>query len=399
MGFSGDRRVGTAVALGVRRLVALVTGWHVAASACYYAVYAGTPYLDATFSLSAAGVGWVIAALTGGYLVGLLPLGAATDRYGERLTLSVGLVALAGGAVLVALAPTYPATLAAAAVLGAAYGTATPGTNRAVVANVAPALRNRALGVKQTGPTVGSALGALAITGLAVGGWRDRYLLVAAVGVAVAVAFYLVYPPATRGEARLPDVRGLLGDRRYRPLVAAGVLVGAGFYTTTGYAVVYLTDSVGAAVATGGLALAALQATGSAGKVAAGWLADALPVGPLRGAGAVLAGQSLVGALCFLAVGAASTPLGAGAALAAVGLFAVGSTGLYYAALAAVAGDEAVGGASAVGQFAATGGGLVAPPAFGYLADAAGYAAGWTALGVCSALAAGLVVVAVRRPA
>jgi len=82
-----------------------------------------------------------------------VPLGALTDRFGERLTLTLGLVGLATGSLLVAGAPTYALLLAAVFVLGSLYGTAIPGTNKAVFDRIEPGRQNLAMGIKQVGVT------------------------------------------------------------------------------------------------------------------------------------------------------------------------------------------------------------------------------------------------------
>jgi len=55
-----------------------------------------------------------------------------------------------------------------------------------------------------------------------------------------------------------------------------------------------------------------------------------------------------------------------------------------------------MGGATAGGQLALTSGALVAPPAFGYLADTVSYRASWLFLAALVTVAAGLLVQVVR---
>ena len=126
------------------RTISLVFLWQLAASICYYAVFAATPFLRDEFGLTGTKVGLVVTVLTLGYAVFLLPLGAVTDRYGEHRTLSMGLVGLAGGALLVPVADTYGLLLCSVFVLGALYGTAIPGTNKAIFGNVPSGRQNLA---------------------------------------------------------------------------------------------------------------------------------------------------------------------------------------------------------------------------------------------------------------
>ena len=375
------------------RIVGVVTVWHVAASVCYYAVYAGTPLFRDAFDLSGLEIGLVVTALTLGYAVFLLPFGVATDRFGEHRTLTGGLAGLALGSLAVAIAPTYPSLLVAAFLLGSMYGSATPGTNKAIFDRIDAERQHRAIGIKQVGPTVGSAVGAVLVTGLAgLFLWQFGFLVAAAVGLATAVGFYLLYRDAEGVEATYPDFLGLLSNRTYVVLLPAGVCLGGAFYTTTGYTVLFVEESIGTTVATGGLVLAALQVASSAGRVGAGTLADVLPGAPRVRTSAVLVVQAAAGGILYLALPLTGTALAASAVFVGLGLFVLGSTGLYYSCISTVVREEELGAASAAGQLAATVSGLFVPPTFGYLVDASGYPAAWGFLGGLSFVAAGLVL-------
>jgi predicted MFS family arabinose efflux permease len=276
------------------------------------------------------------------------------------------------------------------------YGTAAPGTNKAIFDNVDADRQHRAIGIKQIGPTVGSAVSAVLVTGLAGAyAWQAGFLVAAAVGLLTAAGFALVYGGASRAASSAPDFRRLLDNHTLLLLLVAGICIGAGFYTTIGYTVLYVNESVGAAVAVGGVVLALLQLSSSAGKVLGGLLADVLPGDPSVTTGGILVVQTLGGALLFFLVSATNAPITAGIAFTALGLFALGSTGLYYSCISTVVSESEIGAASAAGSFATTISGLFAPPTFGYLVDAVSYTAAWGFLGTLSLLAALLVAVAV----
>lgn len=380
------------------RTLSLVTLWQVSASICYYAVFAATPFLRDAFGLSRFRVGIVVTTLTLGYAVFLLPLGAATDRYGERTTLSLGLVGLAAGVLLVAGAPSYALLLAAAFCLGSAYGTAIPGTNKAVFDNIAADRQNLAMGIKQVGVTGGSGISALLVTGLAgFVAWQVGFLIAAGLGVAVAVGFALLYRGESDGRAgELPDFRGLLENGPYRALIAAGLFLGAALFTTTGYTVLYVEESIGGSVAFGGVVLALVQLFGSVGRVFTGWLSDALPGQPRARITAILIVQTLASAVLFVVVSRTSTTLGAAVAFSVLGFFVLGYTGVYYSSLATLVTAEEMGSATAGGQLALTGGALVAPPVFGRLADAFGYRTSWLFLAGGSVVAGFLLLWVLR---
>jgi predicted MFS family arabinose efflux permease len=247
------------------------------------------------------------------------------------------------------------------------------------------------MSIKQVGVTVGSGLGALLVTWTAATrfGWRAGFFAVAAAALAVALAFgYWYRGDGGSGSMGLPDVRGLLSRPDYRLLVAAGFFYGAAIFTTTAYVVLYLTESVGAAAGVAGSVLALVQLTGSGGRIGGGALVDRLPLDDARASAFVLAGQSAVGVACIVAVTVADTELAAAVGFAALGLFVFGVPATYYACMTALVPSDRVGEATAGGQLTINAGGLLAPPAFGYLVDTAGYTAGWLALAGGVAVAA-----------
>ncbi|WP_265110815.1 MFS transporter [Halosolutus halophilus] len=380
------------------RTVGLVLSWQIAASLCYYAVYAATPFFRDEFALSRFRVGLVIMMVTFGYALFLLPLGALTDRFGERRTLTLGLVGLAAAAVIVAVAPTFALLLVATFILGSLYGTAMPGTNKAIYDNIPSGRQNTAVGIKQVGVTAGSGASALLITGLAgVLFWQSGFLVAASFGLLVAVLFYVLYRGSEMGgPAEYPNFRALLSNRPYRSLVLSGLFLGAAVFTTSGYTVLYVEESVGASVAFGGIVLALLQTSGSAGRVAMGWLSDVLPGDPRIRIGGILFVQTLSSVALFIVASTTSTPLSAAIVFSALGFFVLGLTGIYYSCMATLVEVEEIGGATAGGQFALTTGGLVAPPAFGYLADTVGYRESWLLLAAGCMVAALLILRVIR---
>jgi len=380
------------------RTVSLITLWQIAASICYYAVFAATPFFRDAFGLSRFEVGVVVTALTLGYAVFLLPLGAATDRYGEQRTLVLGLVGLAAGVLLVAGAPSYALLLCAVFVLGSAYGTAIPGTNKAVFDQIAPGRQNTAIGIKQVGVTAGSGISALLVTGLAVAAfWQAGFLVASVLAVVVALAFFLLYDGGGDGSGgTVPEFRRLASNSPYRALTAAGVFLGAALFTTTGYTILYIEESVGARVVFGGYVFALVQLFGSVGRVLTGWLADVLPGEPRLRITTILIGQTVASAILFVVVSVTTTPLASAVAFSALGFFVLGNTGIYYSCMATLVPVEEMGGATAGGQLALITGALVAPPVFGRLADVFGYRASWLFLAAGSAIAAVLLVGVIR---
>ena len=202
----------------------------------------------------------------------------------------------------------------------------------------------------------------------------------------------LLYRDSERAEATVPDFRGLLSNRSYVVLLLAGFSIGAAFYTATGYTVLFVNESVGATVATGGLVLASLQIASSVGRIGAGTLADVLPGVPRVRTSAILVVQAVGGGVLFLLLPLTETVLLSGIAFAGIGLFILGSPGLYYSCISTLVPEDELGAASAMGQLSMTLSGTVAPPAFGYLVDVSGYLAAWGFLGGLSFVAGALLL-------
>ncbi|MFC6873999.1 MFS transporter [Halobellus marinus] len=380
------------------RPVGLVAGWQTAASLCYYSIFAATGFVRETFALSESLVGVFLTAALVGYTVALFPSGAAVDGYGERPVMLAGLVGLAVATVAVSFAPTYATVLAAAALLGAAYSTAMPASNRGIVAAAPAGRTSLAMGLKQVGVTTGSAAASLVVTGVAaVAAWQVGFWAISLLAVGYTAVFALRYRgrPGT-GDLSVPDVRGLLGQRTYVVLVAAGFFVGASIFTMLGYVVLYVQDAVGASAAAGGVALALTQLTGSAARIGAGGLADRL--GGARGSALVALGQLGLGAALFAGVAVAPGSLAVAFFLfAGLGVSIHGSTGVFYSCLTDLVDGDEVGAATAGGQTAINLGGVVTPPVFGYLVEIGGYDAAWGLLAVATSVGAALLFLVVRR--
>ncbi len=376
-----------------RRTVGVILAWQVAASVCYYSVFAATGLIQSGFGLSKFSLGIVVSTLTLGYTLFLFPMGAAVDGLGEKRVMIGGLVALALGVIGVTLASSFAFLLGAVFALGAAYASAMPATNRAIVEGVPDSHRNLALGVKQVGVSAGAGASALVVTGLAARAgvpWDAGFYVAAGLAFLVTAAFSRGYPNEHDGSGTIsiPDVRGLADNRAYVLLTVGGLFLAATLFTMTGYLVPYLTESVSISVGVAGLTLALVQVMGSTGRVAFGGLADRLPGDPVNASALIMVVLALCSAALFFVLPMMDARFAAIAVFALLGLSVLGFTGLYHASVTMLVAPSEVGAATAGAQTALNSGALVIPPLFGYVADASGYAAGWRVLVVFALLAA-----------
>ncbi|MFB6210121.1 MAG: MFS transporter [Halobacteriales archaeon] len=362
--------------------VGLITGWQTTASIGFYTVFAASALIRETFGVSRALVGITVSVLMGGYLLFLLPVGAAVDGYGERPALIGGLVVIAIALLGIVAVPGYWWLLGAVFLLGGAYATASPATNRAIVGRVAAGRQNLALGIKQVGVTAGSAISALLITGVAArtGVWDTGFLVAAGLAVAVTAIVAVAYRGTGGGGVRWPDLRVLASNRRYVALLSAGVLLGGAFFTTTGYMVVYVAETVPTTVAFAGIVLAIAQGTGSVGRIVAGAVIDRLGTTQAVAAARVLTAQAIVAAAMLVAITAVDSAMTALVGFAGLGVVLLGFTGVYYSCLSGLVAEDRIGEATAGGQLSLNAGAIVAPPVFGTVADRVGYTLGWMGL-------------------
>ena len=376
-------------------LTGIILLWQVTASLTFYAVYAIPPFVQADYDVGATHIGVMITVLMLGYTLFLIPVGRVIDTYGESRVLVIGLVGLGSGAIGVALAPTFLALLAIVFVLGTFYATAIPGTNKAVFAAIPSHRLNTSMGIKQVGVTAGSGLSAIVVPwfGASRFGWEVGVLALAVVALIVSVVFRILYGPSeTVAERERGGIRSHFRTPEYTLLTAAGFFLGAALFTTMGYTILYVDQSVGAGVVLAGLALASAQLFGSIGRVVFGWLADRLSapltVSTLR----ILIFQAAAAAVLFFAVTVVDTPLLALGLFGALGFFIFGFTGIYYSCIGSLVSSEEIGSATAGGQLALNFGALGAPPTFGWIVDGPGYVVAWPLLALCSLAALVLLV-------
>ncbi|MFB6134203.1 MAG: MFS transporter [Halanaeroarchaeum sp.] len=378
--------------------VVAVAVWQITASSTYYGVFAATAAVSTAFGVSRTQIGILLATLTLGYTLMLFPAGAVVDAYGDRPSMVAGLSLLGVGSVIISFAPTYAVLLLAVFLLGSAYATAMPSTNRAIASRAPRGRYNLAIGIKQVGVTGGSAIASIAVTNASrVGGtWRSAFFAVGVVAAVVAVVFALRYGGTTdRSEVSFPDLRRLRSNSTYVMLAASGFFIGAAVFTTTGYFVPYLNEA-GTSVEIAGIALATMQVSGSMGRVAVGELADRIPGAGGLGAMRVMMIQLTTAAALFLALPLSWVSVDV-AFVAVLGVSILGVTGLYHGTLVRLVDRDETGAATAGGQTTINLGGLLTPPAFGLLADAFGYSIGWWLIGAGTALSVVVVFLARRR--
>lgn len=134
--------------------------------------------------------GAVLTVLWATYALTHYPGGRLADRLSRKTVLVTGLLAIAGGLVLLAAALSYPLLLLGVSVMGAAGGLYSVST-RAKTADLYVARRAQAFGIQMSFARLGGAVAAgVAVAVLAVGTWRSAFLPIAVFMVLVALALH-----------------------------------------------------------------------------------------------------------------------------------------------------------------------------------------------------------------
>lgn len=379
--------------------LALVTLAYAVAALGALGVAPLAPFLLGAVARSRAEVGFFVAAVYLGGVLAALPAGWLVDRLGVRCTLALGQAFVGAMVVAAAHAPSLAAMLACLVAAGFGFSAMNPATGKAVVEWFPPRERGVAMGVKQTGLTLGGIAGALLLPPLALHrGWRYALLVGGAASLAGALVVGVGYrSPAMPAEAgrpprpRLGETAQLLRRPGLPVVLAAGFALSCAQAAVLAYLVLFAREVYALSAVAAARLLALAQLGGTLARLAAGVVSDRL-FGGRRRPGIVAAALTAATVYALFALGP-QVPAGLAAPLALVGgAGAFGWVGLYFALVAEIGGARLAGLLTGVAVAAAWSGVLVGPLAFGALLALAGsYAAPWAVLAAVAA-AAGLTL-------
>jgi sugar phosphate permease len=349
-------------------------------SALLLGLAAVAPGIQHRYGLTLPQVGVVLAAVSIGLVVTLLPWGILADRIGERTTIALGLSGCGAATAGAGFAGSYGALIGLLALAGALGGCVQSASGRAVMSWFGPSERGLALGIRQTAVPLGGAIAAVVLPALASGpGLRSAFLALAVgcwLGAAIGLGL-LRDAPASELE---PELVRPLGDRRLWLLCGGSTLYLAGQFAILGFVVLFLHQHRGFSNSAAAGVLAAIQVLGGAARIAAGRWSDRLRqrIVPLLWIGVTLAVALAVSA----ALVDASTWLLLPALLVA-GTLGLSWNGLSYTAAAERAGAARSGAAIGIQQTALAIGSIVFPIAFAAVVAAASWRLGFLLVALC----------------
>ncbi len=357
-----------------RRWIVLAVGMLAMAAGCAFQY--GLAYLVPALRAEGLTLGQaalLTAAPSAGLLATLVAWGAAADRWGERVVLTIGL-ALAGAVLLAGSTLHGPVALGVCFMLaGAAGGSVHASSGRLMLGWFAVHERGLAMGFRQTAQPLGVAVAALALPPL--GAYR-RGAALAFLGIFCLVAAALVVI-AVRDPRRAAGTTAPRTGSPYRTPVlwqvhAASALLIVPQFTVATFALVFLVDEHGWTAQLAGQLMAVVQVGGAASRLVAGWWSDRTGsrMRPMRTL-AVTIGVSIAA----LTVGVFAHSRLAVVALLVAAVVSVSTNGLAYTAVAEYAGRAWAGRALGIQNTAQNAVAAATPPTVAAMISGAGYGA------------------------
>jgi len=381
-------------------MLALITFAHALGSFSALAVAPLAPFLVDALQLTRGQVGLFLPAAYLGGVVMSLPAGWLTDRIGVRASLASGLALIGATVALAARAESLGGVLGCLLIGGFGFSVLNPATGKAVLDWFPPRRRGVAMGIKQTGLTLGGIAGALVLPPIAAAtDWRHALATAGLTSVACALVVAVGYrrpAPATPTTSTLDPgrVREALGFLR-RPGVVVVMLCGLALSMTQSSLLSYLTlygrEALDLSAVQAGRLLAVAQIGGAASRFVWGFVSDRF-FQSRRRPGIVISATLAVAAFTLLALGShLPTALVVLLALAA-GAAAFGWVGLYLTLVAELGGARYAGLLTGLAVVFSWSGVLVGPPLFGALLQITGrWETAWLVFAVI-ALAVALVL-------
>src|SRR4051812_33417868 len=357
------------------------------------------PLLHSQRGLTLAQAGLLAAAPSLGLVLSLVAWGAATDRWGERRILVIGLVITTVAVVAASFVNSYGALGAVLVVAGIGAASTSSASGRVVVGWFSKERRGLAMGIRQSCQPLGVAVAPLVIPPLVAAGVIAPALIFGGVlvGLSAVACLEVIVDPARPERVRVEG----RSDNPYRRdgtllrIHLVSVLLVVPQFALSTFGLVWFVVDLHWSTLAAGIVVAMAQFLGAGGRIAVGVLSDRVGsrLRPLRWV-------AVVGiALLLLTAGAGALDWGAAAAVCYVlaSCISVADNGLSFTAVAEFAGPHWSGralGAQNTGQFL---GAAIVAPGVGALIGLVGFPAAFALVALAPALAVPLVPSAARE--
>ncbi|MCM3718092.1 MFS transporter [Fictibacillus phosphorivorans] len=344
--------------------------------------------IGADLSLTKAQIGMFPAGLFLGQAMSSIPAGFLVDRLGSRRLLLALSLCLGVGFMFSTLFTHFWSMLLFVVIGGLGYGAMHPVSNRGIIYWFTQTQRGTAMGIKQMGVTLGSALSAVILLPIAASyGWRTAVIGAATLLILIGVLSFFQYRDSDSAPQRNSDqklsvfYKAMWKMLQNKPLLLVSLsalgLNGAQMCLNT-YLVLFAYEKMGISLFLSGVLLVISEACGSFGRVAWGVISDKVFNGERL---IIIIMIVILSALASstLALLPAHTPFGVLVPIIAIFGFAVsGFNGIWMNLASELVPPEQSGISSGLSITIGSFGVIAAPPVFGFMVDLNGsYTSGW----------------------
>lgn len=313
--------------------------------------------------------------------------GSVVDRVGSKKGVTFGVLCLGSVIVLFGFSPSYIVILLLALLAGVGHSIINPSVNKAVISDTPPEKHAVSMGIVMSGLGIGGLLGAslMPLMGESFG-WRMTTQLAGVFVILIGVIVYKLYREKSKSN-QLEDQQGVrmdeppslknnlhffITEKRFLFTCMFGIILG-GFSVGVVFAhyAVFLSEDLQMTRSAAGLGLGVFQIGGIIGRPAWGWFSDRLLLGDRGKALSVL---GLTSGIIFIILGTIFNSFQLSLPVVYFFSFLLGFSifgwgGLYFVAIAEIAGSARTGAAIGTGLLFNRIGILIAPPIFGMIAD------------------------------
>ncbi len=340
--------------------------------------------------LSMSQIGMFPAALFLGQSLVSMPAGILTDKIGSRKMILIIVLALSGSFIIMSLSTSFIFILLLMTIAGFAYGSSHPTTNRGIIYWFEVERRGTAMGIKQMGVTLGSALAAFLLLPLAKSfGWQMSFITAALILLIVGCIIYILYKEPQHSEVEkqqlqkikensLHDLVGLLKHKTLMLITFSAMLLSGSQMILNTFIIIFAYERLGITIILAGVLLGIAEIGGSVGRIAWGVISDRL----LKGKRViVLLLISIFVAIVSIAV--VILPNGVPFHIVAIivfifGFSASGFNGVWMNATTEIVDRAKSGAATGISITFGSWGVILFPPIFGFIVDTTGsYTIAW----------------------
>lgn len=342
----------------------------------YYGYVPLIPLIEKEFSLSSGQVGWMSSAVFLGSSLIAIPSGILTDKIGSRTSLfffNLLIIIIILGFYI---SNNFYTILSLLFLLGIGYGGITPGTNKSIMGKFHLNNRATAMGIKQMGVTIGSAVGTFMLPILANQfGWRTSFLSISFFLILICIFHFKILESeesSTNKVDIMVNIKEIFQNKKFLKIIGVIIFFIWVQISVMTYLVLYLYETVNKPISLALFCLAILQIGGVIGRGCWGTISDKFFH---RDRGGILAIIGLLSGILICGLGFMVEELPFIIILLVslfLGITTQGWNGLFVVMISEVVDSSQIGLASGVGLAVVYSGAIFGTPLSGWIVDSSG---------------------------